>query len=431
MFEESAAPHEVSASLLPHTQPRLPRPPADAEPTDRVSRGWTARFSLVWLGFWAAQFVPVQLTLPDELERIDPAHKIRDFGAITGAAAVIALLTLPLCGALCDRTRSRWGRRRVWMAAGAVLTAAGLVLAGFQTTPVGLCLAWLWVTAGISTATAGLTATVADQVPERQRGMISGAMYAPQAVGIVAGIGAVRAFGLSTAETFRMLAVALLLCAIPFVLRYQDTAPAAGSPSTPRSVLRDSWAVRHGPDFRWALTSRLLVNLANTLGVCYLLYFLTDQVHAADPAGSLLLLTLIYVLGMLATSVIGGVLSDRLGRRRVFVCGAVVLQGAAALALAFIPTLTVATFAAAVFGTGFGMYMSVDQALVTAVLPDAGSRAKDLGLMNIASLVPQAFAPLAAGVIITTLGGYPALYVTTAVTAALSGVAVLRVRAIR
>jgi hypothetical protein len=51
--------------------------------------------------------------------------------------------------------------------------------------------------------------------------------------------------------------------------------------------------------------------------------------------------------------------------------------------------------------------------------------------MNIASLVPQAFAPPAAGVIITGLGGYPALYVITAGTAALSGYAVLRVRAIR
>ncbi|MDH6622665.1 MFS family permease [Streptomyces sp. LBL] len=418
--------YEEAAAALPQTQP-----PAGAEPTERVSRGWTARFSLAWLGFWAAQFVPVQLTLPDELERIDPAHKIRDFGAITGAAAVISLLTLPLCGALCDRTRSRWGRRRVWMAAGVALTAAGLVLAGFQATPIGLGLAWLWVTVGISATTAGLTATVADQVPEGQRGMISGAMYAPQAVGIVAGIAAVSAFGLNSAQTYRMLAAALVLCAIPFILRYRDTAPVAAPPSSLWSPRRGMRAAPRGPDFRWALTSRLMVNLANTLGVCYLLYFLTDQVHAVNPEDALLLLTLLYVLGMLVTSVLGGALSDRLGRRRVFVGVAVVLQGAAALALALVPSLKVATFAAAVFGAGFGTYMSVDQALVTAVLPDAGSRARDLGLMNIASLVPQAFAPLAAGLIITTLGGYPALYVTTAVTAALSGFAVLRVRAVR
>ncbi|BBC29605.1 hypothetical protein SGFS_008990 [Streptomyces graminofaciens] len=200
--------YEEAPAALPQTQPHTSQPPAGTEPTERVSRAWTARFSLVWLGFWAAQFVPIQLTLPDELERMDPTHKIRDFGVITGAAALISLLTLPLCGALCDRTRSRWGRRRVWMAAGAAVTAVGLVLAGLQTTPIGLCLAWLWGTVGLGAATAGLTATVADQVPERQRGMISGAMYAPQAVGIVAGIAAVGAFGLNTAETYRMLAAA-------------------------------------------------------------------------------------------------------------------------------------------------------------------------------------------------------------------------------
>ncbi|WST81292.1 MFS transporter [Streptomyces sp. NBC_01136] len=207
-------------------------------------------------------------------------------------------------------------------------------------------------------------------------------------------------------------------------------APAAARPAAP-PPLRRVGVARRGPGFRWTLTSRLLVNLANTLGVCYLLYFLTDQVHAADPVGALLPLTLIYVLGMLVTSVIGGVLSDRMGRRRVFVCVAVILQAGAALALASVPTLEVVTFAAAAFGAGSGTYMSVDQALVTAVLPDAASRAKDLGLMNIASLVLRAFVPPAAGVIGSGLGGYPALYATTAVTAALSGFAVLRVRAVR
>ena len=74
-----------------------------AEPTARVSRGWTTRFTLLWLGFWMAWLVPVQLLLPNQLGVVDNAHKVRDFGLINGAAGIAALIVLPLAGALCDR----------------------------------------------------------------------------------------------------------------------------------------------------------------------------------------------------------------------------------------------------------------------------------------------------------------------------------------
>ena len=42
----------------------------------------------------------------------------------------------------------------------------------------------------------------------------------------------------------------------------------------------------------------------------------------------------------------------------------------------------------AIGGLGFGMYMAVDLALVVDVLPDTGSAAKDLGVLNIAGALP-------------------------------------------
>ena len=84
----------------------------------RVGRAWTARFGLIWLGLWAAQLAPIQLLLPLQLADADPVHKVRDFGLVNGAAGIAALVALPVFGALCDRTRSRFGRRRVWVAAG-------------------------------------------------------------------------------------------------------------------------------------------------------------------------------------------------------------------------------------------------------------------------------------------------------------------------
>ena len=104
-------------------------------------------------------------------------------------------------------------------------------------------------------------------------------------------------------------------------------------------------------DFGWALGGRLLVNLGNALGTTYLLYFLQDDLELDDPDGGLLLLSSVYVLLTHGSSVWAGRASAGYGRT------------------------------------------SVDQALITAVLPDAASRAKDLGIMNVGSVGPRTLAP--------------------------------------
>ena len=135
-----------------------------------------------------ATLVPVQLALPDQLDAVDHAHRVRDFGILNGLVGVVAVITLPVFGALCDRTRSRLGRRRVWVLGGVVVYAAGLVLTGLQTDVVWLCAAWVLASLGGNAISAGLTAVVADEVPDSQRGLISGAIYGPQAVGVVVGL---------------------------------------------------------------------------------------------------------------------------------------------------------------------------------------------------------------------------------------------------
>ena len=64
-----------------------------------------------------------------------------------------------------------------------------------------------------------------------------------------------------------------------------------------------------------------------------------------------------------------------------------------ALVLALVPTWPGALCGAVVFGIGYGVYLSVDFALCTEVLPAATARAKDLGVINIAVALPQVFAP--------------------------------------
>lgn len=400
-------------------------------PTTPVSRAWTALFGLVWFGYWSANLVPLQLLLPQQLEAIDPAGKVHDFAVVNAVSGLVALLALPLCGALCDRSRSRFGRRRLWVAAGSLSLAMGLALTSQQTTVAGVTAAWAAGMIGLSAATAGLTAMIADRVPVNQRGLVSSAIYGPQAVGVVVGIALVSALGLSPSGGYLVIAALLIICVVPFLARYRDPAHSPEPPLRLRTLLTSMGNSLRNREFAWAFGGRLLVNLANSLGVCYTLYFLTDDLRVPDPAGSLLACTVVYlVAGILATSVVG-VLSDRLGRRRIFVALTALLQAVSGFLLAAFPTLTVTLVASAIMGAGFGAYMSVDQALITQVLPDAESRAQDLGIMNIGSVVPPALAPLIASLIITSDRGYPVLFALVGATAAVGVLLVYRVRSVR
>jgi len=136
------------------------------------------------------------------------------------------------------------------------------------------------------------------------------------------------------------------------------------------------------------------------------------------------------VFVILASIVLGWV-SDQLGRRKVFVIVSAVLQALAALLLAFVPDIGVTYVAAGLLGLGYGCFLSVDQALATQVLPNAHTRGKDLGIMNIASAVPQAVAPLLGAWVVAALAGFPGLFALSAIVAVLGALAIVPVKGVR
>ncbi|MFT4262146.1 MAG: MFS transporter [Nocardioides sp.] len=395
-----------------------------------VTRGWMSLFTLAWLGIWLAWLVPIQLALPEQLEHVDPGHSVRDFGIVNGAVGIVAIVSLPVVGALCDRTRSRFGRRRVWVVIGLAVFAGGIALAGLMPTWWLIGTAWVVGSVGYNILSAALAAVVADQVPERQRGLASAAMYGPQAVGILVGILAVT--GLSDLGRYLAIALALVVCVIPWLVRQRDVVPASGAPSVAigdvfRTMLVDP---REDPDFAWGFAGRLLVNLGNALGTTQLLFFLRDGLEVEDPDGTLLSVLLVYLVFTLVATWMAGVLSDRSGRRRVFVAWAAGLSASSGALLAVAPSLETTYVAAGLAGAGYGAYMAVDQALITAVLPSGEDRAKDLGIMNIGSAGPQAFGALLAAGLISWTGGFSLLFWTSAVVAVVGTWMVYRIKTV-
>ena len=409
-----------------------------AEPKRHVSGGWIALFAVAWLGIWMAQLTPIQLLLPAQVEAQLSAtswvDKVVAFGVVSGIAGMFALIAFPLTGALSDRTTSRLGRRRPWILGGALLFSIALVLLGLQQSLIGIGIFWSLALIGFCVLTAALTAVISDQVPVDQRGFVSGWISAPQAIGTILGVLLVVVLVLSQVVGYTLVAVLLLVLVLPFVLRIPDAVlpRSARAPLTLGGLIASFWiSPRQHPDFGWTLTSRVLVNFGNAFGTSLLLYFLQDGLKVSHAEDVLLVLILIYMIFVVLASLVLGRLSDRLGRRKAFVFAAATLQGIAALMLAFVPVLGVAMVAAGILGLGYGCFLSVDQALATQVLPDAHTRGKDLGIMNIATAVPQAIAPLIGAVVVAALAGFQGLFVLSAITALLGALAVLPIRSVR
>jgi MFS family permease len=422
---------------------RLPGVPAAlAEPTARARRGWVALLVLANLGVWMAFFTPIQVLLPQQIEAIDPTRKEAMLGWVTGLGALAAVIANPLAGALSDRTSlrlgrraggRRLGRRHVWTLGGAVLGAAGLLLLSRQHTIAGVALAWVGAQVCLNAMLASLTAAVPDRVPVAQRATVSGWVGIPQALGVVIGVVLVTAVFSGTAAGYAAVAVALVLLALPFVLATPDDPlpPEHRPPWHARSFLAGLWvSPRRHPDFAWAWVTRFAVQLGNAMGTLYLLYFLTDAVRLDDPEGGLLVLILIYTGALIATTVVAGVLSDRSGRRKPFVIASGLVMAVAAGLLAGWPTWPVALVAAAILGAGYGIYVAVDAALITQVLPAAQGRAKDLGVINIANSAPQVLGPALAAPVVASLGGYPVLYLLTAAVTVAGSVLVVKIRSV-
>ncbi len=425
-------------------------PAALAEPTLTPPSRWVALLALASVGLWAGFFGPIQVLLAQQAESLDAADKEQVLALVTGVGALVSVICNPLAGAFSDRTTLRAGRRLPWLVGGALGGAVFLVVLSVAPNVPVMLLAWCGVQATLNAMLAATTAMIPDQVPVDRRGRIGGIAAVAQTVGVVAGTGIAAATG-SIAAGYLAIAVFLLVLAAPFAFSSRDaTLPVeARSPFVLRTFVASFWiSPRIHPDFGWAWLTRFLVNLGNALGLLYLLYFLQDVLgYTSDQAEDrVFLLTAVYALTLVLTTVVFGAWSDRLGRRKVFVIWSGLVSGGAAALLGIGQSWPAALAAAVVMGCAYGIYTAVDFALITQVLPTATDRAKDLGVINIANALPQVLAPVLAGVLLAVVEasgglvesdgdgfsvGYFAVYFLAFLASVLGSVFVTRIRGVR
>lgn len=166
----------------------------------------------------------------------------------------------------------------------------------------------------------------------------------------------------------------------------------------------------------------------------YSMYMLTDYIGMSLEAATdaTVILTLIAFVPTLIAIMLSGWWSDRIGRRKVFIYVASALMVIGFIMPLLMPNMTGMILMNVINGVGFGLYMSVDAALMTEVLPNEGGAAgKDLGILNIATNIPQAMSASVALLIISSLGGYAMLFVFAAVFVVIAALAIIPIKGVR
>lgn len=404
----------------------------------RVGWGFIALYALAYTGTWLALLTPVLVSIALRVRQLAPESAAANLSLVLGFGAFFALIGNPLFGRLSDRTSSRFGMRRPWLIGGVICGALALLMIATATT-VGMVLAgWCLAQLAFNAVLAAMIAVLPDQVPATQRGTVAGVMAICLPLGQVTGTFLVQSVADSTVLMFMMPATICIVLVLVFALSLRDRhlAPGAVPPFGWREAAAIYWVnPRRHPDFAWTWLSRLLLVLGTAFLNTYQPFYLIDKLgQAAQHIPKLIFQgILVQTVAIIAVSVLGGRLSDAIGRRKIFVAIGGVVYAMGLWVIAAAPDYPTFLLGMTITGIGHGIYFAVDLALVTDVLPNRWrDAAKDLGIFNVANALPQAIAPAVAPIILATSGGnYTWLFAIAGSITLLASISILPVKSVR
>ncbi|MDO4264419.1 MAG: MFS transporter [Deinococcus sp.] len=383
-----------------------------------------AVLSAFWFGTAFHWLVLLLIAMPAGVVHfMGEAAKGTWLGVLTAVGALVALVLPPLVGAQSDRT----GQRLPYLRWGLAVNLLGLAVMGGAVAWLGgsagfavFVLGFLLVQFGNNCATAPYSALIPQLVPPEQRGHYSGVMATLQAVGQLLGAAAtfaVAALHLPPAANYLLIAAVLSAPALVTLRGVAGVDRAAAPPGTLHTLsLRELFAYQ---PFFWVFWTRVLFALGQYSVQPFLNYYNRDVLRQSNPEQSTSVMLAAIIVASIFSALLGGRLSDRLGRKPViYLAGG--MMALAAVLLILNGSYALALGIAALFGLGFGAFTSVDWALGSDALPSKSSFARDMGIWHVAFVAPQ-FVSLPMGTLLDTLnrdggtGGYTAVFGLAAV----------------
>ncbi|KGO31923.1 membrane protein with transport function [Oenococcus alcoholitolerans] len=332
-----------------------------------------------------------------------------------------------------------FGKRTPWYLSGALLAAISFYLIGSPRTGIGVLLAYCFANIGQNMMTAPIVATLSDRVPHSNRGTVSAAYGGGITVGQAVGTFLGSLFIFQTGVGFFSAALMYIFAGLfAFILL----------PKEPRSdikyekeKLESVWKVIikaftppfHAPDFWRAFICRTSLIVAYQMISAYQLYIIEDHLgQSRGNAGTIIsIMSVITMIVSFAASITSGPFSDKIGRRKPVVISACALYALGIAMPWLIPSATGMFLFAGIAGLGYGIFMSVDQALNVDVLPNKDNAGKDLGFLNVASCAGQAIGSGITSSLVTFTSSYTPVFPVAIVITAIAAFSIVGIKGVK
>jgi MFS family permease len=370
------------------------------------------RMSLYWFGL-SSIFIAVNAILAARLEfdgLVAAGEEGRALFALSIGGVIVAALVQPTIGSISDYTVSRWGRRKPYILIGTILDVVFLICVATSNTLIAIAVFMMLLQFSSNFAQGPFQGYVPDLVPAEQVGTASALVGMMQVLGNVGGT-AVAAIAVATNQfALGLIAVGILELVTMisvFVWVQEGRTPKDRAGRSWVSIAREAWGldILKERSFLWLIASRFMILMAGGLLVNLALwYLLRSQGLTQEEAGLwLFVMTALIAVAVMLSVVPAARISDRVGRKKVIYVSCVV--GAAGLAIvAAAPTVPVALVGVVLYGVSAGVFLSVDWALMTDIIPKASS-GRFMGISNLATATNGVIAIALGGTIMDLVGG--------------------------
>lgn len=380
------------------------------------------------VGYYIASIVPAALLLTIKFLQLDMETATSNFGFTTAVGGIATLIAGYAGGVISDRTKSKFGKRRTWIIAGALISSVGLVIIGYVSEVVIIAGAWLVSCIGFSFMNSALNGALADQCESEKRGTAGGiiGIFAP--ISIQIGVAIMTLINNTSISTkFNVLSGIILITSIVCCGMINDC-PAENTETLSDQRKSNSSlypSIKRYPEFSWTVVTRFFMAMAYASQTYMSLYF---AIQFNIPESELSQLVLINgIIGAVAgavSSVISGMISDKIKKQKPILILSALLASIGLATLAFADTILIVIAASVFINIGYSAYLGVNMALTIRILPDKKDAAKDMSIVNTAGNLPNSIVPACASSIIG-IGGYALLFLGLSICGIISAASVI------
>jgi MFS family permease len=376
----------------------------------------------LWVGVHFQDAALMSIIVPALLLVLAPANHTYVLAVLSTVVAIATAILPPLAGVFSDRLRRDGGDRRMQTAVLLAIDAIALLGMAYASTIVDLGATTVVATVALMSGSVVYQVLVPEIVPRGHWGAAAGYRGAMTLVGTIVGL----MLGALLPPREALLAAAAGVVVSGLTLLFVPPSPPFAA-----TVRREAARIRDLHDLLVTLVARAWIVMGMTLLNTYVLYFFHDVLGVRNASVSTGLIAAAAMVGAVVSSVIAGIVSDKVDRRMV-VCLSGLPMTLAAFGFALAPDLRFVFVYALLFGLGYGGVFAVGWALALDSVPELGDVARDLGIWGTLSNLPMVIAPAIGAVIIshgaTASEGYRWLFATAGGCFLLGSLAVLAVR---